>query len=59
MHPPVRHSWDTAEEIAKLKGGDGDDGYIIVWGGVSLFRSLMELDLVDELWVCMFPYIAG
>ena len=48
---------DTAEEIAKLKQGGG--GYIVVWGGVSLFRSLMQLDLVDELWVSLFPYIAG
>ena len=48
---------DTAEEIAKLT--QGGDGYVIVWGGVSLFRSLMQLDLVDELWVSMFPYIAG
>lgn len=48
---------DTAEEIGKLR--TGGDGYILVWGGVGLFRSLMELDLVDELWVSMFPYIAG
>jgi len=48
---------DTAEEIANLT--QGGDGYVIVWGGVGLFRSLMQLDLVDELWVSMFPYIAG
>jgi dihydrofolate reductase len=48
---------DTTEEINKLKQ-DGD-GYIIVWGGVRLFRSLMRLDLVDELQVSVFPYVAG
>ncbi len=48
---------DTAEEIDKLR--QGGDGYIVVWGGVSLFRSLMQLDLIDELRVSMFPYIAG
>ncbi len=48
---------DTAEEIDKLR--QGGDGYIVVWGGVSLFRSLMQLDLIDELQVSMFPYIAG
>ena len=48
---------DTAEEIDKLR--QGGDGYIVVWGGVGLFRSLMELDLIDELQVSMFPYIAG
>jgi dihydrofolate reductase len=48
---------DTTEEIDNLRQ-DGD-GYLIVWGGVSLFRSLMGLDLIDELHVTLFPYIAG
>ena len=48
---------DTTEEIDKLR--QGGDGYIVVWGGVGLFRSLMQLDLIDELRVSMFPYIAG
>jgi dihydrofolate reductase len=48
---------DTAEEIDKLR--QGGDGYIVVWGGVSLWRSLMELDLIDELRVSLFPYVAG
>jgi hypothetical protein len=26
----------------------GGDGYILVWGGVTLWRSLMQLDLIDE-----------
>ena len=48
---------DTTEEVDKIR--HGGDGYILVWGGVSLFRSLMQLDLIDELQVSMFPYIAG
>jgi dihydrofolate reductase len=48
---------DTTEEIDKLRQ-DGD-GHIVVWGGVSLWRSLKELDLIDELQVSMFPYIAA
>jgi len=48
---------DTTEEIDKLK--QGGEGHIIAWGGVSLFRSLMQLDLVDELHVSLFPYVAG
>ena len=48
---------DTAEEIDKLR--QGGDGYIVVWGGVSLWRSLMEVDLIDELRVSLFPYVAG
>jgi dihydrofolate reductase len=48
---------DTAEEIDKLRLGG--DGHIVVWGGVSLWRSLMRLDLIDELQVSLFPYVAG
>jgi dihydrofolate reductase len=31
----------------------------VVWGGVRFWRSLMQLDLIDELQVSMFPYVAG
>ena len=48
---------DTAEEIDKLRRGG--DGHIVVWGGVSFWRSLMLLDLIDEFRVSMFPYVAG
>ncbi|MEU8002232.1 dihydrofolate reductase family protein [Catellatospora sp. NPDC049111] len=49
-------SGDTAAEVDKLRDGDG---YVVVWGGVRLWRSLLQLDLVDELWVSLYPYIAG
>src|SRR5206468_7627476 len=48
---------DTTEEIDKLR--HGGDGHILVWGGVRLFRSLMQLDLIDELRVSMFSFVAG
>ncbi|HEX5583652.1 MAG TPA: dihydrofolate reductase family protein [Gaiella sp.] len=48
---------DTKEEIDGLR--QGGDGHIVVWGGVSLWRSLMQLDLIDELHVSLFPYVAG
>src|ERR1035438_5127093 len=48
---------DTAEEIDKLRLGG--DGHIVVWDGVSLWRSLMRLDLIDELQLSLFPYVAG
>ena len=48
---------DTAEEIDKLRRGG--DGHIVVWGGVSLWRSLMRLDLIDEFRLSLFPYVAG
>ena len=48
---------DTTEEIDKLR--QGGDGHIVVWGGVSLWRSFMRLDLIDELQLSLFPYVAG
>jgi len=36
----------------------GGDGHIVVWGGVSLWRSLMQLDLIDEF-RDLHPHIAG
>ena len=48
---------DTMEEIDKLR--QGGDGYIVVWGGVALWRSLLRLDVIDELWLSLFPYVAG
>src|ERR1700730_5844408 len=48
---------DTAEEIDKLRRGG--DGHIVVWGGVSFWRSLMRLDLIDEFHVDLHPYVAG
>jgi dihydrofolate reductase len=48
---------DLAEEVEQLRRGG--DGHIFVWGGVRLFRSLLQLDLLDELRVDLHPYIAG
>ncbi|HEY6684944.1 MAG TPA: dihydrofolate reductase family protein [Propionibacteriaceae bacterium] len=48
---------DTAEEIAKLRRGG--DGHIVAWGGVSFWRSLMRLDLIDEFRLDLQPYVAG
>ncbi len=48
---------DTATEIDTIRAGG--DGNIIVWGGVTLWRSLIELDLIDEFRVHLYPYITG
>jgi dihydrofolate reductase len=48
---------DTAAEIEALRRGG--DGSIVAWGGVGLWRSLMELDLVDEFYFDVHPYVAG
>jgi dihydrofolate reductase len=50
-------SGDTAEEVDRLRRGG--DGHIVVWGGVGLWRSLMELDLLDEVRLDLHPYVAG
>jgi dihydrofolate reductase len=50
-------SGETTAEVDKLR--QGGEGHIVVWGGMRLWRSLMALDLIDELTVSMFPYIAG
>ena len=48
---------DTKEEIDTLR--QGGDGHIVVWGGVSFWRSLMRLDLIDEFRLDLHPYVAG
>jgi len=50
-------SGDLAEEIDKLRRGG--DGYIVVSGGISFWRSLARLDLIDEYRVTLVPYLAG
>ncbi len=50
-------SGDLAKEVGKLRRGG--DGYIVVHGGISLWRSLARLDLIDEYRVTLVPYLAG
>jgi dihydrofolate reductase len=49
-------SGDTVEEVDRLR--QGGEGHIVVWGGVTLWRSLMQLDLIDEWHLGLHPYIA-
>jgi hypothetical protein len=46
-----------AEQIDKLR--QGGDGNIVVCGGVSLWRALMRLDLIDERDLSLYPYDTG
>ena len=49
-------SGDLAEEVDKLRRGG--DGYIYVGGGISFWRSLARLDLIDEYRLTLVPYLA-
>jgi dihydrofolate reductase len=48
---------DLSEEIAKLKAEV--DGTILVAGSCRLAQGLLELDLVDELRLMVFPVVLG
>ena len=48
---------DVAEEVAKLK--QEQDGDIVVHGSPRLVQTLVELDLVDELRLMVFPVVLG
>jgi dihydrofolate reductase len=48
---------DLGQEVDRLRRGG--DGYIVVHGGISFWRSLARLDLIDEYRVTMVPYLAG
>ena len=50
-------SGDVVEEVRKLK--DEIDGEIGVAGSVTLARTLLENDLVDELRLMLFPVVLG
>jgi dihydrofolate reductase len=49
-------SGDLAHEVDRLRRGG--DGYIVIHGGISLWRSLARLDLIDEYRVTLVPYVA-
>ncbi len=61
----TKHDWknsifikgDVVEEIKKLKMQDGPD--LKVWGSSKLIQTLLQHDLVDELWLKTFPITLG
>ena len=50
-------SGDLAAEVKRIK--DAHDGDIVVHGSAQLVRGLLELDLVDELRLMVFPVVLG
>ena len=43
--------------VKKLKSEDGPD--LHVWGSGNLIQTLLKYDLVDELWLKIFPVTLG
>lgn len=50
-------SGDIAEELKKLKAGEGP--MLQVHGSGNLVQTLLQNDLVDELWLKIFPVTLG
>ncbi len=48
---------NTVEDIQKLKQSEGAD--LQVWGSSQLVQLLLKHDLVDELWLKIFPITLG
>lgn len=61
----TEHPWENSifikgavvEEIKKLKTQDGPD--LKVWGSGKLVQTLLKHDLVDGLWLKIFPVTLG
>ena len=47
----------SLEDIEKLKNSEGSD--IQVWGSSKLVQLLLKKDLVDELWLKIYPLTLG
>ena len=50
-------SGDIAEHVNKIKNGPGRD--IWLFGGAALTTSMMNLGLVDEIWLAVHPILLG
>ena len=50
-------SGNVAEKVKKLKSEDGPN--LHVWGSGYLIQTLLKHDLVDELWLKIFPITLG
>jgi len=55
--PSTLLTGDVVGEIRKLKEGDGPE--LQVHGSGNLIQTLLENDLVDELWLKIFPVTLG
>jgi len=59
----TKSDWENTEfltsvaDIKKLKNSDGPD--LKVWGSSKLAQLLLKHDLVDELWLKIYPVLLG
>ncbi len=55
--PSVFLNGDIAEKIAEIKQKQGPD--LHVWGSGNLIQTLIKHDLVDALWLMIYPITLG
>lgn len=55
--PSVFLSGDIAEKISAIKQEDGPD--LHVWGSGNLVQTLLANDLIDALWLMIYPVTLG
>jgi len=55
--PNVFLGGDIAEKLRKIKQENGPD--LHVWGSANLVQTLLKHDLVDALWLKIFPVVLG
>jgi dihydrofolate reductase len=55
--PSVFLNGNIAEKITKIKQQEGPD--LHVWGSANLVQTLLKHDLVDALWLKIFPVTLG
>lgn len=48
---------DAAQEVRRLKQGSG--GNMVIWGSISLARSLLHERLIDEVQLLVCPVVLG
>jgi dihydrofolate reductase len=48
---------DSFEKVRELKNSEGKD--LKVWGSSKLVQTLLKNDLVDELWLLIYPIVLG
>lgn len=55
--PSVFLNGDIAGKVAKIKQQPGPD--VHVWGSGDLLQTLLQYDLVDRLWLMIYPLTLG